>query len=604
MDWKERENRIWNNGSRLYHLIIGPLAVMPLFELFTHRPLEEEGVMALVLNLFLFLLIELFLFFITGSLKAAQRIMCFVFVVFGLAEYYMIKFRGIPLLPMDIFSIQTAAEVARDYDYSLGYMQVLALCGFGVFLLATVFCTLKFNKDWKYHIEIRITGILLSLALMVVYCAAMGNASILTILGMYSNEASPLTMTMKNGTATAFLTELSDSFLKEPEGYDKDIAVGLLEPYEEEDAAKGEDAGGLEQADIIVIMNEAFSDLAVLSPFTTTPDYMPFMHSLMEGAGNTVTGELNVSVVGGNTPNTEFEFLTGHSLAFLPQGSVPFQTYVQHDLEALPVYLDSRGYETMSLHPYLSGGWERDQVYPHLGFQKMLFLEDMPKDSEIIREYVSDRASFRKIISEYEERDTSKPFFLFNVTMQNHSPYDGVFDNFEVDVQSNEFNSWETLSYLSLIRRSDDAFRELTEYFAGVDRPVVVMMFGDHQPGLSTVEPIWGLGGRDGMHLSDQENARKYIVPFAIWANFPIEEEHGVETSVNFLGNRMLKAAGVPLAPYRRFLDDVAARFPVVSNIRVVDEEGESEFSSALSRELWDYQMLQYYMLFDRESEP
>ena len=73
---------------------------------------------------------------------------------------------------------------------------------------------------------------------------------------------------------------------------------------------------------IIVIMNEAFSDPSVLGDFTTNEDYMPFVHSLLDGADNTISGHLNVSVKGGNTANTEFEYLTGASMAFLPYGSI------------------------------------------------------------------------------------------------------------------------------------------------------------------------------------------------------------------------------------------------------------------------------------------
>lgn len=59
--------------------------------------------------------------------------------------------------------------------------------------------------------------------------------------------------------------------------------------------------------------------LAILGDFQTNKDYMPYFHS-MQGADDTISGYLNVSVCGGNTANTEFEFLTGNTMAFLPQG--------------------------------------------------------------------------------------------------------------------------------------------------------------------------------------------------------------------------------------------------------------------------------------------
>ena len=86
-------------------------------------------------------------------------------------------------------------------------------------------------------------------------------------------------------------------------------------------------------------MNEAFSDPSVLGDFTTNEDYMPFVHSLLDGADNTISGHLNVSVKGGNTANTEFEYLTGASMAFLPYGSIPYQQYVKKETPSMaPIF--------------------------------------------------------------------------------------------------------------------------------------------------------------------------------------------------------------------------------------------------------------------------
>ena len=95
---------------------------------------------------------------------------------------------------------------------------------------------------------------------------------------------------------------------------------------------------------IIVVMNESFSDLSVLGDFEVNKDYMTFLHRLFEGEENTVTGMLNVSVCGGNTANTEFEFLTGNTMAFLPQGSIPYQQYINGRLPSLAEHLSSLGY--------------------------------------------------------------------------------------------------------------------------------------------------------------------------------------------------------------------------------------------------------------------
>ena len=123
---------------------------------------------------------------------------------------------------------------------------------------------------------------------------------------------------------------------------------------------------------IIVVMNEAFSDLSVIGDFQASEDYMPYFRSLY-GSENTISGNVFVSVLGGNTANTEFEFLTGDTMAFLPTGSIPYQQFISDELPALPELLREYGYTTTALHPYNSNGWRRDSVYPLLGFDDFLY---------------------------------------------------------------------------------------------------------------------------------------------------------------------------------------------------------------------------------------
>ena len=76
---------------------------------------------------------------------------------------------------------------------------------------------------------------------------------------------------------------------------------------------------------VIVIMNESLSDLSVLPGVESNTDAMPFLRSLTE---NTIKGYAYSSVFGGTTANSEYEFLTGNTTAFLPAGTVPYHLYV------------------------------------------------------------------------------------------------------------------------------------------------------------------------------------------------------------------------------------------------------------------------------------
>ena len=171
-------------------------------------------------------------------------------------------------------------------------------------------------------------------------------------------------MNAVNGMAVTFAMNLAYMSIDVPKGYEKEEAEALLSGYESSGTAGNSAAN--ERPNIIVIMDEAFSDMASVGEFQASEDYMPFVHKLQNGEENTITGNLQVSVCGGNTANSEFEFLTGNTMAFLPQGSIPYQQYITKELPAIPAYLKSLGYQTIATHPYYASGWERDEIYPLL----------------------------------------------------------------------------------------------------------------------------------------------------------------------------------------------------------------------------------------------
>ncbi|MEG1932634.1 MAG: LTA synthase family protein, partial [Pygmaiobacter sp.] len=151
---------------------------------------------------------------------------------------------------------------------------------------------------------------------------------------------------------------------------------------------------------IIAIMNESFADLSIIRPLETNEDYMPFYHSL-SGAKNALTGDLVVSTFGGGTSNTEFEFLSGCTLGFFPAGSVVYQQYLRNSIPSLVSTLESYGYTSAAIHPFYSYCWNRDSVYPLLGFDDFLDINDF-HGAKAVGGYmgtsVSDESDYDKLI--------------------------------------------------------------------------------------------------------------------------------------------------------------------------------------------------------------
>lgn len=586
-------NQLKKTFKTILPMVLFPIIILYLFEWYTHNPFTTMKIRIQLLNIVLFELIMALLLFLFGRLKTALRCQTILFMVIGLANYYVLEFRSAPIMPWDILSIGTAASVANNFKYTLGKETVFVLIGFILLLILESRITFKLKKDWR----IRIGGFVASFVLLWGFTSMLHQDSTIVRFKLYDKLFTPTVMSKRDGTAVAFLMELKYVTVEKPSGYNKEDAADLLSSYDipiEEDSASS-------SPNVIVIMNEAFSDLSVLGDFETNEDYMPFLHSVMLGnTPNTISGYLNVSVLGGNTANTEFEFLTGNTMAFLPQGSVAYQQYVKHNDYSLATYFKEQGYDTIAMHPYNASGWDRDKVYPLLGFDTFYSLKDWVNPHKI-RKYVSDKSCYDKIIELYEQKDKNTPFFIFNVTMQNHSSYSEEYDNFHPDITVEGTKSRILPNYLSLIKLSDEALEYLIDYFSQAEEDTIIVFFGDHQPSDSVAAPVWKLNGKSGDALSDEDEALRYKVPFLIWANFDIDGESNVETSANYLGGKVLQTAGLPLYNYRNYLVGLEQDFPIISAIRAVDSNGISTPVKEVKDTLNTYMTLQYYNIFSQK---
>ena len=476
-----------------------------------------------------------------------------------------------------------------------------------------------FRIKWKFRF--RLIPTVLGLLVMCLFVNALQDEDFQTDNYLYPFLFTPAYMTKVNGMAVTFAMGLKFVAVDKPDGYSRQKAKALLDSYagtdDNSDAANNTSiTDKSDYPNIIVVMDEAFSDLSVLGDFDTNTDYMPFVHSLEKGNENTITGYLNTSVCGGNTADTEFEFLTGNTMAFLPVGSIPYQQYIKSTTPSLASYLKSIGYATYAQHPYYGSGWNRDTVYPLLGFDNLSFMQDY-SNQRFVRKYISDETSFDRIIETYENKQDGQPAFIFNVTMQNHGGYTDTYYGFDNTVTADKLNNSALDQYLSLIKMTDEDLKNLIEYFSNVDEKTIVVFFGDHQPNDTVASSVLAANGLDYNNLSNEELKLRYQVPYVIWANYDIDEAAGKDTSVNYLAANVLKAAGVPTNDYQSFLLKLQEEYPIISAVRTdkttdktldkasnkSDKATGSKKKQADSDMLNDYKLLQYYRLFDWEDK-
>lgn len=597
----------WQKTVSYLALIVCPAITFYLFDAYTHNPFTTMEWKTQLLNIVFYELTNLLLFGIFRTLRLALMLQSGLFMLIGLANYYVLNFRSAPIMPWDIYSVSTAASVAGNFNYGLDRDALLVLAGFVILLLLESRIRLKAPKRWA----LRLLIIFLPLLFLHSYTSTVQSEEFIRSFGLYDKLFTPTVMNKRDGNVVAFMMEMEYLNVEVPEGYSAQEAEALYQKYETRDYLNAlAEKEALERPNIIVIMDEAFSDLAVLADVPSNQDYMPFLHSLQEGAQNTVTGYLNVSVLGGNTANTEFEFLTGHTMQFLPQGSVPYQQYLKSEQPSLPSYLRDLGYRTVAMHPYNASGWERNRVYPLLGFGTFWSLKNFWNPDKI-RNYVSDDSCVDKIIQTYERKKEGEPLFLFNVTMQNHSGYDEKFENFVPDVFVEGTNSQALTQYLSLLKRTDEALKRLIAYFGEAEEDTLIVFFGDHQPTTYVSNPVLRIHGIDPNALTEEENLSRYQVPYLIWSNFPMDGAVQKDTSVNFLAIDVLEACGLALPPYQNYLKELREEYPVISGMRVTGKDGRTALDSWMTQEeqelvkedLRPYQMLQYYLLFDYKAE-
>lgn len=535
-----------------------------------------KDIAAGVWNVLLMLFAVLFLSLLFRRIKRAMITLNIIVLLLGIANHYFYLIRKQPLLLSDILLSETAVNVIGNYTYKIdAILFFFLLIQFGILLSCLLKSDEKYGENLQGAFLVGCFAILLGKA---GYTPPIYNWAILD--------------TVKNSgyINTAVAKAFQDRKYDAPENYSPQIAEKILKQYERE-----EEVGEL--VNVIVIMNETLSDLPYIYDFETDTDGMPFIHSLEE---NAVKGNCLVSAYGGDTANTEYEFLTGNTMAFFGERIIPYVQFVKKAHQSLAGYLKDLGYQTIAFHPASPQNYNRNTVYPFMGFDDFVSIESELKNHNDIRWYMSDESDYRNIIDMYENRETGKPLFVFNVTIQNHGGYSMDESAVEVTVKPKDsvLQRPELLEYLSLIKASDEAFEKLTSYFAEQDEKTVILIFGDHQPSLG--DEMLNILNKNVENDKQFAKGNRYITPFVIWANYDISEEKDMLISPGYLRGLLLETAGIPLSNYDCFLADCRERYPAINFYGGYDNAGnEVEWEDMIQDEqIKQWEILQYANVF------
>ena len=630
----------WNLLVPFLMLLVSEGATGNLFRL------SAPGV---VLGTAVYYILYLGVFFFAGTTKASWLLLNLA--VYGLAagEYFVISFRERPAMIWDVLALRTAMTVSANYRFTVTPRLVLTFLGTLLLGIGSWKIPLRLeNRKIRWKARGAWAGV--TAAFSVLLYGVLTPALKLSV-PMWD----PIISFERQGFLLSTVLSLETLFPQKPAGYETETARKLLERLEEEAAAGADtgtaaDIGTAAEAkagekpgneaeilgrnetvvpeNVICIMNESFADLRIFNglvsgnSFETDGPFLSYYDSLSENAQK---GWLYVPVFGAMTANSEYEFLTGNSCAFVPQGSIPYQFYTKPGDGSLARVFGEAGYRTVAMHPYPGYNWNRTEAYENLGFDEFLdqdyyeasgFLDEEETggsaDSRMPRGYLSDAADYEALIRQVEEKEPGEKLFLFNVTMQNHGGYEVA--DFPADVHVTAVNGGDCLGeypkadqYLTLMKRSDEALKMLLDYFSACSQPTLIVLFGDHEPSVET-SFYEALYGTRWSQVPGEQKRYSFVTPYLIWSNYERDAGDLGDMSAFMLGGQVLRAAGMEAGGFGYAVERLRGEYPMVHSMGLLTRDGQfldvlETGTLDLSQTVKEYHTLQYYRMFEEKPE-
>lgn len=574
----------------------------------------------------------------------------------GVANFFIITFKGQPIVPADLFALSTAASVAGGYELFLTGCLAFCLAAYAAFCVALAkLCPKRQRARWDGAANVLAAALLVCLGVMQYQTVDIKRdcgvtVDVWDVRGSYATQ----------GTALCFLSRAQELTPTPPEGYSPEAVNAILAPFaadpltkldasaasasssvnaqapaapepspanasaDSEDAATSKKSAAAEHPEalpydgpnVIAIMNETFSNLSSYPGLESTNAAPTFFNEVADDA--LAAGDVFVSAMGGGTCNSEFEFLTGASMGNMGGGVYPYVLYDLEGVDNLASYFRALGYGTHAIHPAEAANWRRDRIYEQLGFDTFDDITTM-EGADTFRDLVTDRATYERALEKIDADEN--PQFVFDVTIQNHGGYDtGLVPPADtVHLDATAVESPEVDEFLAAIRRSDEDLHWLVDELNARNEPVIVVFFGDHQPGFAD----WLFEETFGKPVEDanlEEVQARYRTPYFIWANAAARGKYGdslarIEnadvTSLNYLSTLLLDATGLPRDSRALYRSALRQALPAVNLNGYRDAEGawhwfgeavETDAQKAADDALKSYGIVQYDQLFGNHS--
>jgi phosphoglycerol transferase MdoB-like AlkP superfamily enzyme len=391
-----------------------------------------------------------------------------------------------------------------------------------------------------------------------------------------------------NGFVGGFLYNMAIPAMPRPQGYGAPEMARIVATYEKAASRinRGRDPQGLDDVNVVMVLSESFSDPLALAGVHLDRDPIPFTRRLM---ATTTSGAMLAQNIGGGTANMEFEALTGMSMSQLPpQLRVPYQSLVPRfaTFPSVVEWLKREGHRAIAIHPFTTEMYRRRDVYPTLGFEQFVHDDTMHEQATSGHDgYISDRAAFDEVRRRID--GSPDPLLVHLVTMQNHIPFPGRYDDPARATGPDGERMSQTGQYVRGLSHSDDALADFIGRLERSDERTVVVFYGDHLPA-TYPDSVFRANGRRTMHQT----------PFFVWANFAGPDHPQPTTSPIHFVDLALERAGASVPPYYALLQRLREQLPAMDSGMLVDRQDQlvapGTLPERVARLLHDYRLVQY----------
>ena len=542
-----------------------------------------------VLNILPVFALMLLMYFLTNRAWGAFLLTAVPVLGLSLADYFKLSLRNDPLLFSDMaYAAEGGGMALARYSLQINWKMTAAVA---VCLAAVLLARLLVRGRMRSG-RLRCLFFLALAVLSVLGCRRVYFSQ--AVYERTSNNAlvSPWSATgqfVSRGFVYPFLNSIKDAKRSTPEGYSAAEARAILDGYADTDMPAEK------KVNIVSVMLEAYNDFSKFG----TPKLMDSVYADMHALeAKSYHGELITNIFAGGTVDTEWSFLTGFSQA----------SDFRQDVNSYVRYLKSQGYYAEGGHPCYDWFYNRRNVNAYLGFDNYYFYENKygAVDGTILKDDLFIPDIYDMLAAHLAESD--EPYFSFSVTYQNHGPYDADTYWYKGTKVVNEgyteaeYNILQ--NYFAGVENTGRNIAALADKLEALEEPVVLIVFGDHNPWMGNDNSVYKRIGVDFDFRTTEGFCNYYCTPYLIFANPAAKEALGFDfvgqgprISPCFLMNLFFRLAGMEGSRFMQAATDMMDASPLVHVYDLYWENGGvTEAPSDKIREAWRrFSIAQYY---------